>query len=322
MDAINQMRRRHHPIFEKFEILESSQISPEFHYGFLGEVSQILFDDGIATVLGLPPVVYAPGEIRTGGYPGFDEEYLEWIDVLETAIAAAQSFTIIELGAGYGRWLVRAALAVRRYHGDLPLRLIGVEAEPTHFRWLREHLRDNGIDPDAHELIEAAVDEKDGEVLFHVGKPNQWYGQAIAKNSEATNESILKVRALSLNTILRPLDSVDLIDLDVQGAEFIVLRSAITALNEKVKRIHIGTHRHDIELELRTLFRHCGWYMLNDYPSQSTQATPWGPIVFGDGVQTWINPRLSPVHPTETAPHFWNLRRAWVLLKRAVGKTT
>lgn len=40
--------------FEKFEILTSSEISPEFHYGFLGQVSQKSFDDGILTVLGLP----------------------------------------------------------------------------------------------------------------------------------------------------------------------------------------------------------------------------------------------------------------------------
>ena len=291
----------HHPIFEKFEVLTSSEISPEFHYGFLGEVRQKSFDDGMATALGLPTVTYSPGEIRSGDYPGLDEEYVEWIDVLETAVAATQSFTMIELGAGYGRWLVRAALAVKRYHRDLPIKLIGVEAEPSHFQWLKHHLRDNGIDPDEHELIEAAVDEQDGEVLFYVGKPDEWYGQAIATHANAASESIQKVRAVRLSGILSSLDSVDLIDLDVQGAEFVVLRSAMDALNEKVERVHIGTHGHDIELQLRTLFRQNGWYKLNDYACQSTEATPWGDVVFGDGVQTWINPRLSPVQPTTIA---------------------
>jgi hypothetical protein len=94
---------------------------------------------------------------------------------------------------------------------------------------------------------------------------------------------------------------VDLIDLDVQGAEFVVLRGAISALNEKVKRVHIGTHGHEIELELRTLFRQNGWYKLNDYACHSTETTPWGDVTFDDGVQTWINPRLSPVQPTTFA---------------------
>jgi len=291
-----------HPVFDQFEILTSSEIPPEFHYGFLGEVRRKAFDDGIDIVLGLQTKSYAPEELRRGDYPEFNEEYFEWVDVLETAIEATQSFTVIELGAGYGRWLVRAALAARRYHGNhLPIKLIGVEAEPTHFQWLKEHLRDNGIDPEAHELIEAAVDEQDGEVFFHIGKPDEWYGQAIAQNTDTASASVQRVKAVSLSRILSPLDLVDLIDLDVQGAEFVVLRGAIAALNEKVKRVHIGTHGHDIERQLRQLFRQSGWYKLNDYSCQSTETTLWGDMVFGDGVQTWVNPRLSPVSPTAEA---------------------
>ena len=40
-------------------------------------------------------------------YPDFCEEYFEWIDVLESVLAADQQFVMIELGAGYGRWLVQ-----------------------------------------------------------------------------------------------------------------------------------------------------------------------------------------------------------------------
>jgi hypothetical protein len=90
----------HHPVFENFEIFTSNEISPEFHYGFLGEVTRKSFDDGILAVLGKPTAVYAPGQIRKGYYPQLNEEYFEWIDVLETVIAAIGSFTVIELGAG------------------------------------------------------------------------------------------------------------------------------------------------------------------------------------------------------------------------------
>jgi hypothetical protein len=112
--------------------------------------------------------------------------------------------------------------------------------------------------------------------FFYIGKPDEWYGQAIAQHANTASESIQKVRAVSLDGILSPLDSVDLVDLDVQGAEFIVLRSAIAALNDKVKRVHIGAHGHDIETELRTLFRQNDWYKLNDYGCLSTQANPMG----------------------------------------------
>jgi FkbM family methyltransferase len=291
----------HHPVFANFEIFTSNEVSPEFHYGFLGEVRRKSFEEGLAKVLGRPMPSYAPGQLRKGDYPAVDEEYFEWIDVLETAIAATGSFTMIELGAGYGRWMVRSALAVKQFQGDIPIKLVGVEAEPTHFQWLKDHLRDNGIDPGEHELIEAAVAEQDGEIYFYVGKPDEWYGQAIAEHATAASESIQKVRAVSLSSILSSHNSVDLLDLDVQGAEATVLNAAITAVNERVKRVHIGTHGHDLEVELRTLFRRNGWYKLNDYTCQSTELTPWGETVFGDGVQTWINPRFFSVPPTATA---------------------
>ena len=47
--------------------------------------------------------------------------------------------TVIELGAGYGRWLVAAHHAARSLSVD-PVRLIGVEMVGRHFDWMHEHL--------------------------------------------------------------------------------------------------------------------------------------------------------------------------------------
>lgn len=289
----------HHPVFDKFEVLSSETVPVDCHWGFLGEVQRKHYDTEVAVVLGLTPIEYVPGQLRYGNLPPLDEEYHEWIDVLEAVIAAQDSFTMIELGAGFGKWIGRAGLAARLYHDQMPLKLIGVEAEPTHFQWLQQHLTDNGFGPESYELIEAAVDAEDGEVVFQVGDPGANYGQSIVREGSAV-ESVKRVRAVSLNRILSQLDQVDLIDLDIQGEEYRVLSSAINALNTKVKRIHIGTHGEQIERDLRALFRMHGWYKLNDYACQKTQMTEWGEVVFGDGVQTWINPRLSSIEPTAT----------------------
>jgi len=237
--------------------------------------------------------------VESSSYPAFNEEYFEWIDLLETVMAADKEFVMIELGAGYGRWLVDAAMAVKQYHGNIPLKLIGVEAEPSHFQWMKQHFQYNGIDPEQQELIEAVVDEKEGEVDFYVGRPDEWYGQSIARGSNSSSESVTKVKAITLNQILSKLEQVDLIDLDVQGAELAVLRSGIEELNKKVKRVHIGTHGRYLEQGLRELFREHEWYKVNDYCCNAREITEWGEISFQDGVQTWINPRLSPVQPTE-----------------------
>jgi hypothetical protein len=43
---------------------------------------------------------------------------------------------------------------------------------------------------------------------------------------------------------------------------------------------------------LRELFTNIDWTKTNDYPFNQSSTTPWGVVEFGDGVQTWINPRL------------------------------
>src|SRR5579863_2110322 len=79
-----------------------------------------------------------------------DDEFLEAIVLVESIDNAKNTFTMVELGAGYGRWLVSAGVLANRMRKDLHLRLIGVEAENGHFQMMRQHFIDNGINPDAH----------------------------------------------------------------------------------------------------------------------------------------------------------------------------
>ena len=241
--------------------------------------------------------------------PAFDEEYFEWIDLLEAVVHSRSGFAMIELGAGWGRWLARAGVALRVLHRS-SYKLIGVEAEPTHFGWMVEHLKENGLDNKDCLLIQAAVTDRDGQVRFYVGRADEWYGQAVAGPApmgpiwsklrrfvgqalkRGSPDGIAEVRALSLNTILRDLDRVDLIDLDVQGVELSVLESAAAEINKKVERIHIGTHSPEIESGLRGMFDRLGWSCLCDYAMGGHRQTPYGQIAFQDGVQSWVNPHL------------------------------
>jgi FkbM family methyltransferase len=260
----------------------------------------------------------------TPAYPSFDEEYFEWVDVLESVEAATDTFVMIELGAGYGRWSMRAALAARRKPG-CRFHCVAVEAEPDHFRWMVDHFTDNGVDPSEHDLIWAAVGARPGFVPFWIGDAGSWYGQSVPKRAPVPLPDVrtrrrLKARSVlgrppagspgqrevvwvpcvSLSELLAPYPRVDLIDIDVQGAEVSVLFSAIELLNERVRRIHVGTHSAEIERDLRGLFSDNGWKNLNDYPCLSRAATPYGEIEFGDGVQTWLNPVWPPLPRART----------------------
>ena len=53
--------------------------------------------------------------------------------MLEAVAEARGTFVMMELGAGYGRWLARAAAAVEQI-AELSYKLIGVEAEADPLR--------------------------------------------------------------------------------------------------------------------------------------------------------------------------------------------
>ncbi|MEM1211904.1 MAG: FkbM family methyltransferase [Planctomycetota bacterium] len=238
--------------------------------------------------------------------PAIDEEWPEWLDLIEAVCLANpdRGFTMVELGAGFGRWITRAGVLCQRLKAGPvgPVTLVGVEAEPDHFAMMRQHLNDNGLLQHAGvtcHLHPTAVDAQSGEVPFHIGHPDQWYGQAIARGDAAgkmqafPQASIQNVTALALDQILEPFDHVDLLDLDIQGAEHTVLAAAADTLQQKVQRVHIGTHSNALEAELRTLFNAMGWQIHYDFACGQTVDTEWGNIPFGDGVQTWINPQIN-----------------------------
>ena len=263
---------------------------------------------------------FLPSFMRTGvaqpGYPPQDEEYQEWIDLLESVVSARGNYTFVELGAGFARWSVRAAQAVRQFSG-LPFHLVAVEGEPLHFQWLGQHLRDNGIDPGEHKLIHAAVRATPGDVLFYIsledgkdGGPSEWYGQCVARERDrvvagggeylgvATQQHrsgyrSIWVPAITLQEILRDLPQVDLMDLDIQGEELEVLSSAIDEVSRCVKRLHIETHGRRIDKGLSRLLPKFGWTCLAKYKCYSKQNTPWGRVYFTGGVQSWLNPKLA-----------------------------
>jgi FkbM family methyltransferase len=281
---------KHHPVIRGFPRWEG-KVPPDFIVNFLGVLTRAEYYKDYLTT----SVRYPADRIVETEYPPFDEEYFEWIDLLEAVVLAKNHFTMIELGAGFGRWTVNAAVALRQL-ASLPHTFVAVEAEPTHFQWTIKHLADNFVDPAGVRLIQAAVTSSDGKVGFHLGdsplgKPADWYGQHIGGPHS--------VDAVSLSTLLRALDTVDLIDIDVQGAELQVLEAAALDVDKSVKRIHVGTHGADIEAGLHSLFGRLGWKCLRSFSCGATVDTEYGAITFADGVQTWLNPTYSEAEKNE-----------------------
>ena len=303
---------QHHHVFSHFRPY-TGELPPNCDLDFLGTLVPLEFMQGL-----FPLITYTRKVEKF--YVHNDEEYFEWVDLLESVVAASGTYTMIDLGAGYGRWSVRAAYAAKQYNPKLRCRLIAVEPEPTVYGWMRKHFSNHGVGRWRHKLIHAAVSEQPGKVHFYIGgprggpfdrPPSAWYGQFLTKDYDLKNPAkrdgnyagfnvylhesgwrSIRVPSISLRTILKKLDRVDFITLDIEGQELPTLTAAIAGVDAKVKRLHIGTHGVEIEAGLRQLLSDHGWRCLADYSLQQTSETPWGVISFDNGVQSWVNPRL------------------------------
>ena len=292
------MDRRHHPIFDRFTPYDGDPGGAIVCA--LGTLTRPQFIGAAAP---------APGWVQTA-WPQPCEEYFEWIDLLEAVTAADGRFTMLELGAGFGRWSARGALAARsRGIADIHLGL--AEAEPQHAVWLRQHMADNAIGPDQYRLFEAAVTDRRGEAAFYISTPDVdglWYGQSVCDDDLSASPvegsyfgrpvtltpsgGLILVPQIPLSEVLEPYDFVDFADLDLQGAESAGIDEAIAPLSAKVRRLHIGTHGPRIEARLREILSAAGWRCVRDYPCRQENETDFGQYLFNDGVQTWLNPRL------------------------------
>jgi hypothetical protein len=126
-----------------------------------------------------------------------------------------------------------------------------------------------------------------GRTLLH------WIAPLRRRYVPLADKFVQKLKSATLDEVLQKAPPVvDIADLDLQAMEAEVVEAALPALNERVMRVHIGTHSLEVEERLRTCLRGAGWTLLRDFSCLGLRETPYGPVAFGDGVQSWINPRL------------------------------
>ncbi len=116
------------PVFESFKFVEPRR-EGDFRVDCLGARARSHY--------------YPPDWFDFSEQPQNNEMLFEWIDLLDAIRTADEMVTIVDLGAGYGKWLGDAAAAARQLNKKF--HVVGVEAEPSNYDWMLEHFADNEI---------------------------------------------------------------------------------------------------------------------------------------------------------------------------------
>jgi len=158
---------------------------------------------------------------------------------------------MFELGAGRGDWCLSLAGVIdyrlipcqaRTY------RCLALEGEPTHYEWTKEHFADQNIKGTA---LHGAVQSHNGAVRFKAqAAPADNYGQSVNEQGN------IVVPSFAFDTLVEryAFEHVDIVHMDVQGAEYDALLGAGGAIERgTVDYFLIGTHRPEINGRIRAL---------------------------------------------------------------------
>ena len=260
-----------------------------------------------ASSLAVPQRVFA-GKVVPLPVPGdYHAEAIEYIGLLKSVEAARGQYVVLELGAGWGPWLVSGGLAARR-KGITNIRLVGVEADPQHYEFMRAHLADNGFNPDEHRLIKAAVGAEAGKARWPKiqDAANDWGSRPARVEGEWVDDhdqnylggllnEFIDVDILDVTDILRLEPLWDLVHVDVQGWELAVCRRAAPLLKERVRYVIVGTHSRKLDGDICDLFHREGWVLEHEKPTQmrfTHGVKELESMNMADGTQVWRNPAL------------------------------
>jgi FkbM family methyltransferase len=236
----------------------------------------------------------------------FHAEAIEWIGLLSSVSTTGTCYRAMELGAGFGPWVVAGANAARQ-RGVSDIKLCAVEASPDRYGTLVQHFVDNGFDPADHILINAAVGTSAGEATWLVAAdPINDNGSRPVTDGASTDyrgrpldgSRTIKVPVVAFRDLLLSEPYWDLVHIDIQGDEFEVCQSCIAELDRRVRWLVVGTHSRKIEGDLIQLLYDAGWILHRENPCTFYVKTNRHPpsleaLTTADGTQVWFNPSRS-----------------------------
>jgi hypothetical protein len=264
--------------------------TPGFVTNFLGvKVDPVFYPPLLDSLVGTVEPIPTPNN--------WHADVAEFAAALRAVDLAGDTFTVAELGCGWGCWLNNTGVAAKRV-GKKPF-LIGIEGDDGHLDFARRSLPDNGFTESEFVLYRGIAAGYDGVALF----PRQeqaggnWGLEPILNPTEdqiarAEEEDSCEILpTIDLATITEKHGDLDLLHIDIQGGETAFLEGCIETCNRSVRYVLVGTHSRIIEGLVETLMFANGWALEMDRPSSST-LDDGVRTLRADGVQGWRNSRF------------------------------
>ena len=305
---------RHHPVFEAFAgRIAQAPFDDDALLDFVGTVTQYKFDcedreryrrfhlsrripcnrhDAFVAMQ-----VGSYGIPVLGDMPVMDEEYFEWVSLLQAVTAYAdhasaatqpRPFVIAEFGARYGTWTARGVRAALTLVPLAEAHVCAVEGDPMSYKWMMAHLERNVPPSLDHFVLHGVVANHSNTVVPAL----RWEADTIKGDQQVPTVTVIE--ALAKYAV------VDIVHMDIQAAEIVCLSSnTTTVFNSKVKAMHIGTHTVGSLNQLRAHFQAAGWDVQHEVvpnggiPPGRIEHTEYGPINFyWDGELRVVNQGL------------------------------
>jgi FkbM family methyltransferase len=218
-----------------------------------------------------------------------------------SVLDASDFLTVVELGAGWAPWLAVSSRVAAK-HKVNRVRLLGLEGSSAHAEFMRQHFKNNDIPLDENRLVHGIAGARDGTAEFPVADdPSADWGQAAFFGEAAGNTNRIDYRGFkvaktetvpvyAIDTFLADEKLINLMHVDIQGAEADVIPAALDTLNKKVKAMVIGTHTRQIEGLLAATLTEAGWTLCREQACSLSLGT--NSVSYqADGCQFWRNQR-------------------------------
>jgi hypothetical protein len=221
----------------------------------------------------------------------------EFAGALRAVDLSGDTFTIIELGCGWGCWMNNTGIAARR--AGKAIHLIGIEGDKSHIGFAREALETNGFLSSQCQLVHGIAAAESGTALFPTQAGGHWGLEPLFNVEHDRQHDLIAAGThealpmVALGDVIAG-HTIDLLHVDIQGGEANLVRSCLDLLSAQVAYVLIGTHSREIEGELFRAMSQGGWALEIDRPAILTLANGTHSLSC-DGVQAWRNTKLRPL---------------------------